>query len=341
MSCHESDEPARPNPSGNAPIRPWFGNECSSRVITGVGAGDSGATIVTVTTTVTTTPGEAPPGPPAVVRPPLVRPHSGRLLAGVSVGTAAHLRQDPLVVRVAIVVLAVTGIGVVAYALLWLLMPAAAPGTENPTPVIGPRTPATGRRSAWSSWLRRGGALHQLSSWGDGEIVRPAGAGRRRPRRHLAAARHRPDAQAAECPLGARRRRGPRRRRRRPAARHHRSARRRPGRLRGDAGDPRRCRAGDRADLAAVAHLPRGRAHRARPLGGAGGGRGAPARLRPADARPHPAATPPTRRRSAGWPAARNASCAPGSTSPRSSARAARGPGSSPAWSRRWRPTTR
>ena len=91
-----------------------------------------------MTTTVTTT-GPAPPGPPAVARPPLARPHSGRLLAGVAAGTAAHLRQDPLIVRVAFVVLATAGIGVVAYVLLWLTMPAAAPGTEDPTPAIGPR----------------------------------------------------------------------------------------------------------------------------------------------------------------------------------------------------------
>ncbi|HEY0126902.1 MAG TPA: PspC domain-containing protein [Blastococcus sp.] len=66
-------------------------------------------------------------------RPPLARPRSGRLLAGVAAGTASHLRQDPLVVRVAFVVLATFGIGVVMYGLLWLTMPVAAPG-EDPTP---------------------------------------------------------------------------------------------------------------------------------------------------------------------------------------------------------------
>jgi signal transduction histidine kinase/phage shock protein PspC (stress-responsive transcriptional regulator) len=72
----------------------------------------------------TALPTAAPP------RPPLVRPRSGRAIAGVAAGTAAHLRQDPLLVRVAFVLLATTGIGIAAYALLWLTMPVAAPGDE-------------------------------------------------------------------------------------------------------------------------------------------------------------------------------------------------------------------
>jgi signal transduction histidine kinase len=98
-------------------------------VITGVVSACRGATIVTVTTTAT---GAPPRGTAA--RPPLVRPRSGRLLAGVATGTAAHLRQDPLVVRVAFAVLATAaGIGIVVYGLLWLTMPVAAPG-EEPAP---------------------------------------------------------------------------------------------------------------------------------------------------------------------------------------------------------------
>ena len=60
-----------------------------------------------------------------------MRPRSGRAIAGVAVGTAAHLGQDPLVVRVAFALLATTGIGIVAYGLLWLTMPVAAPGDEQ------------------------------------------------------------------------------------------------------------------------------------------------------------------------------------------------------------------
>jgi signal transduction histidine kinase len=98
-------------------------------VITRVGGGGCGATIEYVTTATT-----GAPVRPSTDRPPLVRPRSGRLLAGVAAGTAAHLRWDPMIVRVAFVVLATTGIGVVMYALLWLTMPVAAPGTEEPAP---------------------------------------------------------------------------------------------------------------------------------------------------------------------------------------------------------------
>ncbi|MCU1670714.1 MAG: putative signal transduction histidine kinase [Blastococcus sp.] len=94
-------------------------------MITRVGRGSGGATISSVNTVV---PESAAAG--AVPRPPLARPRSGRVLAGVAMGTAAHLRQDPLLVRVAFVVLAAAGIGVVAYGVLWLTMPVAEPGAE-------------------------------------------------------------------------------------------------------------------------------------------------------------------------------------------------------------------
>ena len=53
------------------------------------------------------------------------------MLAGVAAGTAAHLRQDPLIVRVAFVVLATALIGIVAYMLLWLTMPVATEETDQ------------------------------------------------------------------------------------------------------------------------------------------------------------------------------------------------------------------
>jgi signal transduction histidine kinase len=154
-------------------------------VITGVRSACGGATIVIVTSPVTTGPAAGPPGGPvppdvpvpagpSAARPPLVRPRGGRLLAGVAVGVAAHLRQDPLIVRVAFAVLATAGIGVIAYALLWLMMPVAPLGTENPTPVVGPRP--TGKRQ-WLGLIAIAFVavvlLGQLSTWGGGEIVLP------------------------------------------------------------------------------------------------------------------------------------------------------------------------
>src|SRR3954470_13608121 len=97
-----------------------------SGVLPRVGPGARGATIGTVTTPVA--PAPAPGAPP---RPPWARPRAGRLLAGVAVVTAAHLRQDPMVVRIAFAVLStLAGVGVVLYGLLWLTMPVAEPGAE-------------------------------------------------------------------------------------------------------------------------------------------------------------------------------------------------------------------
>lgn len=56
--------------------------------------------------------------------PRLSRPVEGRLVAGVAQGVAAQLRLDPVVLRLAFVLLTVVnGVGVVAYAALWLFTP--------------------------------------------------------------------------------------------------------------------------------------------------------------------------------------------------------------------------
>jgi signal transduction histidine kinase/phage shock protein PspC (stress-responsive transcriptional regulator) len=96
------------------------------------------------------------------------------MLAGVAGGVAAHLRQDPVVVRVGFVVLATAGIGVIAYGLLWLTMPVAPPGSEPP------RAAGAWRPSGTRQWVVLGllavGAvmlLGQLTTWGAGDIVLP------------------------------------------------------------------------------------------------------------------------------------------------------------------------
>ncbi len=54
----------------------------------------------------------------------LVRPHEGRVLAGVAAGIAAYVGVDPVVVRVVLAVLALCGgVGVAGYVLGWLLIP--------------------------------------------------------------------------------------------------------------------------------------------------------------------------------------------------------------------------
>jgi signal transduction histidine kinase len=142
-------------------------------VITGVPGAVVGATIVSVTS-------------PAVLapRPPLARPRRGRLIAGVAAGTAQHLRLEPLVVRIAFVVLAVTGVGVFAYALLWLTMKLADPGTEAAQqPDDGTAADPPSRRQVVGLGLLGVGALvfvTPVASWGGGNVVLPlllAGAG--------------------------------------------------------------------------------------------------------------------------------------------------------------------
>ncbi|MGY1703204.1 PspC domain-containing protein [Geodermatophilus sp. SYSU D00697] len=106
-------------------------------------------------------------------RPQLARPRSGRLLAGVAAGTAVHLRLDPLVVRIGFVVLAVTGIGVIAYGLLWFFMPVADVDAvpETPAPDTEPS-----RRQALGLTLLGFGALvlvTNLATWGNSDLVVP------------------------------------------------------------------------------------------------------------------------------------------------------------------------
>src|SRR4051812_22080495 len=146
-AVHQGTPPSDPGP------RP--------RVLPGAAERRPGATIDTVTTTL-----------PVPLPPPLVRPRSGRLLAGVAAGTAVHLRADPLVVRVAFVVLAAAGIGVVAYALLWFFMPVADADAEP----VAPAVEEPSRRQALGLGLLGLGALvavTQVSSWGGGNVVLP------------------------------------------------------------------------------------------------------------------------------------------------------------------------
>jgi signal transduction histidine kinase/phage shock protein PspC (stress-responsive transcriptional regulator) len=140
-------------------------------VITRVGDGGGGATIEYVTTTATEVPTR-----PAEPRPPLVRPRSGRMLSGVAAGTAAHLRQDPLVVRVAFVVLATAFIGIVAYGLLWLTMPVAQPGTpEAEAPARVGWRPSNRREVVGLIVLAVVSAtlLGQIVQWGTSDLVLP------------------------------------------------------------------------------------------------------------------------------------------------------------------------
>jgi signal transduction histidine kinase len=117
-------------------------------------------------------------------RPPLARPRRGRLLGGVAVGTAHHLRLDPLVVRIGFVVLAVAGgMGAIAYALLWLTMPLADPDAEAQQTADAGAAAGPSRRQVLGLGLLGVGALvlvTPLATWGGGNVALPlllAGAG--------------------------------------------------------------------------------------------------------------------------------------------------------------------
>ena len=122
--------------------------------------------------------GTTTPARPVPARPPLVRPREGRLLGGVAAGTADHLRLDPLLVRVAFVLLAAAGVGVVAYALLWFTVKAAPEGADRPERAGSPTT----RQIAGLVLLGVGVLVlsSRLDGWGRADVVVPlvlAGAG--------------------------------------------------------------------------------------------------------------------------------------------------------------------
>jgi signal transduction histidine kinase/phage shock protein PspC (stress-responsive transcriptional regulator) len=90
--------------------------------------------------------------PPPVVpvvpppRPPLVRPTSGRVLAGVAAGLAGHLGVPVRLVRIGLVLaVALGGIGVVLYLWLWALVPSGHVSSGQTAP------PADGPASAPSA----------------------------------------------------------------------------------------------------------------------------------------------------------------------------------------------
>lgn len=82
-----------------------------------------------------TTSAAAPEPPPRIGRTErIVRPASGRVIAGVCAGIAEHLGLDVLAVRIVFVVLAfLGGSGVVGYAALWIFTPVASRPLDQET----------------------------------------------------------------------------------------------------------------------------------------------------------------------------------------------------------------
>ncbi len=91
---------------------------------------------------------ETPTSPPtqAPPRPPLRRRSQDRVLGGVAGGLADHLGIDVALVRIILVVLALfNGIGILAYIIAWIAIPARPAGTPAPAPAraagVGGRQP--------------------------------------------------------------------------------------------------------------------------------------------------------------------------------------------------------
>ncbi len=68
----------------------------------------------------------------------LMRSRTDRMIAGVASGIGQYMALDPVIVRLVFVVLAMSGIGLVIYLILWIIMP------------LEPRS--TGSAETWSTY---------------------------------------------------------------------------------------------------------------------------------------------------------------------------------------------
>ena len=82
-------------------------------------------------------PEPGPPGPepdPAAAPQRLVRSRSERVVAGVCGGIGRYLGVDPVLLRIAFIVLALAnGLGVIAYVVAWVAIPEERPGRQPAT----------------------------------------------------------------------------------------------------------------------------------------------------------------------------------------------------------------
>jgi phage shock protein C len=91
-------------------------------------------------------PGPPGPDPAAPARPRVVRrSHSERVIAGVCGGVGRYLGIDPVLLRIAFIILSLAnGLGLIAYVVAWVAIPEEAPGQGPPGAAPEPRQ-ETGR----------------------------------------------------------------------------------------------------------------------------------------------------------------------------------------------------
>lgn len=69
----------------------------------------------------------------------LMRSRNEKVIAGVAGGMAQYLAIDPVIIRLAFIALAFTGVGILLYPILWAIMP------------LAPETYATGEREVYAA----------------------------------------------------------------------------------------------------------------------------------------------------------------------------------------------
>ncbi|MFC9325399.1 PspC domain-containing protein [Kitasatospora sp. NPDC057015] len=121
------------------------------------------------------TPGAGPISPPDSERPPLTRSEHHRVVAGVCGGLGRHLDIDPVVFRVVIAVLCLSGgLGLFLYGLAWLVVPIeAAEGREGRTELQRVLTGRVDGQSIGAVLLTVIGTGVFFSSMGDGDQLFP------------------------------------------------------------------------------------------------------------------------------------------------------------------------
>src|SRR5215216_7330218 len=67
----------------------------------------------------------------------LMRSRTDKVVAGVAGGIGQYLAIDPVLVRLAFVALCFTGVGVLLYPVLWLVMPLEGSGRATPEQALG------------------------------------------------------------------------------------------------------------------------------------------------------------------------------------------------------------
>src|SRR5262245_9063446 len=82
----------------------------------------------------------------------LMRSRHDRMIAGVCGGLGRYFEIDPTIVRLVMVLMIFTGVGIVLYGALWLVMPSELPGS-GPLPPAQSGTPTQNLGNTWGNYV--------------------------------------------------------------------------------------------------------------------------------------------------------------------------------------------